>query len=234
MRLSEVSMRKNILQYDAVVFDMDGTLYHQRMLRILMGSAIAGYVLFHPWRVQDIAILLRYRYVREHWDTKVQERGDLSMEEEQFRKVAERMRISHGKVRSTVRYWMHERPLSLLANCADGEIKKLFLSVRKRGMKAAVYSDYPAQEKLAALGLLSEYVFTSSDPDIGCMKPNPAGMRTVLGKLGLSADQVLMIGDRMEKDGLAAKNTGMDYVILPKSMPARRKLYKKLFVGLTP
>ena len=41
--------------------------------------------------------------------------------------------------------------------------------------------------------------------------------------LGLNADEAIMIGDRYEKDGLAAEKNQVDYIILPSSKKERNK-----------
>ena len=43
----------------------------------------------------------------------------------------------------------------------------------------------------------------------------------ILNELGLPAEEVLMIGDRYEKDGQSAESAGVDYVILP-AQPKKR------------
>jgi putative hydrolase of the HAD superfamily len=62
---------------------------------------------------------------------------------------------------------------------------------------------------------------------IGSMKPDPKGLKVILSDIGLKSEEVLMVGDRYEKDGLAAKACEMDYIILPSSSGKRRKLLAK-------
>ena len=39
---------------------------------------------------------------------------------------------------------------------------------------------------------------------------------------GENADNILMIGDRMEKDGRSAEAAGVDHLILPRKVSSRR------------
>ena len=56
------------------------------------------------------------------------------------------------------------------------------------------------------------------------MKPDPKGLRVILATLGLQAEDVIMVGDRYEKDGLAAIGNRMDYLIVSSSKKEREKL----------
>lgn len=56
------------------------------------------------------------------------------------------------------------------------------------------------------------------------MKPDPKGLQVILATLGLQAEDVIMVGDRYEKDGLAAIGNRMDYLIVSSSKKEREKL----------
>ena len=60
------------------------------------------------------------------------------------------------------------------------------------------------------------------------MKPDPKGIRVILKEHGLSNSEALMIGDRYEKDGLAARGNDVDYIIVSKKKK-ERLLLKELF-----
>ena len=97
--------------------------------------------------------------------------------------------------------------------------------LQDHSVTVAIYSDYPSKSKLEALNINPDYIFTSSDKEINCMKPSEDAMKTILSTLHTDTENALMIGDRFCKDGVAAKNMGMDFVILPKSIPNRTQLY---------
>ena len=56
------------------------------------------------------------------------------------------------------------------------------------------------------------------------MKPDPKGLKVILATLVLQAEDVIMVGDRYEKDGLAAIGNRMDYLIVSSSKKEREKL----------
>ena len=66
--------------------------------------------------------------------------------------------------------------------------------------------------------------YTSGDACIGCMKPDPKGLKVILDTLGCDSVDAVMIGDRYEKDGLAAQRNNVDYVIVDGSKKEREKL----------
>lgn len=231
-----VSMRKDIYKYKVIILDVDGTLYSQPKLRLSMALNLGLYYLCHPFRIRELLILKKYRSVREKWpDVYAMQAKDFnrsslpfSIEEAQYQYVAKLLGLSPDQVREVVYHWIHQRPLALLPKCKDTQLLRLIEKLRTEPVTIAVYSDYPAEEKLKALGLRVSHIFCSSDSDINCMKPERKAMEVILKKLDTTPEEALMIGDRFSKDGLAAKNIGMDYVVLAKSMPLRAKLYQSL------
>lgn len=235
-----VSMQKTIYEYKAILLDVDGTLYMQQGLRMTMAKALAKYFLLHPSHIRELLVLIKYRQVREHWEDinlkhldsnppcpRTSE-GLADMEMMQYQYTAEKLHMTSGQVQDTVHYWMHFYPLSILERYKDKELGLLLERMREQGIVIAVYSDYPASEKLKALQIHADQIFCSSDDDINCMKPNPKAVQIILEKLELNEKEVLMIGDRYDKDGLAAINSGMDYLILGSNISMRRLIYKKL------
>ena len=85
---------------------------------------------------------------------------------------------------------------------------------RSRGGKTAVVSDYPARRKLAAMGIaeLFDAVIASGEPGgPHQLKPNPAGFRLAAEQLSTPPGQCLVIGDRADADGEAARRAGMAF-----------------------
>jgi len=82
--------------------------------------------------------------------------------------------------------------------------------------RVAVYSDYPfLKERLEALGL-------SPGPDVllygpesfGAQKPAVRAFRRIAADLGAAPEEVLVIGDREETDGMGAFRAGMHFFCL--------------------
>jgi len=85
----------------------------------------------------------------------------------------------------------------------------------KMGIKLAIVSDAPrmsAWMRLVSLGLDSFFDTVVSHEDTGKKKPDPAPFRLALSRLGVSADETIMLGDWAERDMVGAKAIGMKTV----------------------
>lgn len=217
---------KKLSDYKAVIFDLDGTLYYQKPFRIRMLRYLIGHILTHPSSVKDVLLIQKYRQVREDWD-KIEKKSsyqeDIDLDSRQFAYVAGIKKVSPERVKKAVSFFMLEAPLKLLPAYRDEVMAMLIDRLHEKGIKVVVYSDYPVKDKLDALEITADACFTSADETIGCMKPDPKGLDVILKMLGLSAKDAVMIGDRYEKDGLAAEGNQMDYIIVSSSKKERNK-----------
>ena len=231
-------MNKPITEYKAIVFDLDGTLYYQRRLRIKMAWMLGSYYLCHFWRVKELFIVKKFREVRENWETisQTDENGsdvhgctlnkpELSLEEKQYKYVAKVMNCSADQVKNTVVMWIYDKPLKAVAETADRELISIIEKLKQEGRKIFIFSDYPIEDKLKALSLSVDGMYAATDERLNELKPSPKGLNLIMEDHAIKSDDILMVGDRMSRDGEAAVNAGCDYIILPKSSGERRKLY---------
>ena len=97
------------------------------------------------------------------------------------------------------------------------DLLKEIESFRQRGGRTAVVSDYPVTEKLAGLGaahLFDAYVANGEAGGPGRLKPWPDGYLLAAKKLGVEAADCLVLGDRVDADGLAAQRAGMSFRLI--------------------
>ena len=104
-------MRKNIGEYGLYVFDLDGTLYDQPRLRLIMALRLMMFYILHPFSVRELFLLSYFRKVKDRYT-------DFS-EEELYQKVAEDKNSDEETVRKTVLKWIYEAPLSVLYRTRD-------------------------------------------------------------------------------------------------------------------
>ena len=229
-------MNRKLNEYKALVFDLDGTLYYQRQLRLKMAWMLGGYYLCHFWRIKELLVIKRFREIREHWD-ELSEVSDntahdpgegKSLEEIQYAYVAGVMNCSPQMVRNIVETWMYEKPLKAVHDTRDEELLEIIRAGRAAGQKIIIWSDYPIEDKLRSLGIEADGMYAATDERIGVLKPDPRGLELIMEDYGLGADEILVIGDRMEKDAEAAVRAGCDRVVLPKDKKGRGILYKSL------
>lgn len=200
----------------AVVFDVDGTLYDQSRLRKHMLLALLRHYLPRPWQLGDMLLLSRFRAEREQRAGY----GCVGLQEAQYTWCAGKGGYTAAKVQQVVEHWMHRFPLRYLTSCIYPGTALFFDALRAKGLQVAIYSDYPAVDKLEAMGLQADVVVSSTDPEVNYLKPDPRGLRLVARRLGLDVSECLFIGDRQELDGACAESAGMPYLILGKGQEA--------------
>lgn len=191
-----------------VAFDVDGTLYDQRRLRLRMMRDMGWHVL--RARSLDVpAVIGRYRHLREELGDAEQD----GFEDELVRRTGLATGRDEHRVRAIAHEWMDRRPLPYLATCRYDGVARLFDGLRRHGKRIGVVSDYPARAKLAALGLEAEVIVSATDPGVGILKPHPRGLLDLMARAGTGPAATLLIGDRVERDGAAARRAGVASLI---------------------
>lgn len=187
-----------------VVFDVDGTLYDQGPLRRRMVREILLYCLARPTKISLLRTIHEFRKSREQL---ADEEAD-SISRAQFERPASRLGVSPKSVETIVEEWMFERPLRHLRACRYEGVAEVFSRLKETGRAVAAFSDYPAAKKLRALELETDLVVTAMDPEVDRLKPHPAGLLQVMELARAEPTQVLLIGDRDERDGECARRAG--------------------------
>ncbi|WP_026621206.1 FMN phosphatase YigB (HAD superfamily) (plasmid) [Ensifer sp. WSM1721] len=201
---------------DLVVFDLDGTLYNQTRLRALMVLSLLGDVM-RTRSFRTMKVIQNFRRCREG----LARSSPTHFIDRQFSETAVLSRCSEEEVKQIVREWIDQRPLLHIAACRYPGVPALFDGLRQSGRLVAVLSDYPAQEKLAALGLKADIVVSATDADIQSLKPDPTGLVKILRTTGIRPDRALMVGDRFDRDWAVAECVGMEAIIRSDSVDPR-------------
>ena len=193
------------------VFDLDGTLYEQgpvrrRMMAELLTAPAAEGRLFR------LNALRRYRHLREA------EGADPmpGFEDRILTRLASETGRPREEIRALVSEWMERRPLRRLRAARVRGAGRLFAGLRAKGVRVAVWSDYPVADKLAALDLDADDTASAGDADVGRLKPDPAGLRVLLDRAGCTPSEAVMIGDRESRDGEAARALGVAFLLRQK------------------
>ncbi len=169
-----------------------------------MAAALAKSALL-SLNFKTLAVLRAYRRRREDLaDGEVADfEGVLAAE------IAQQTGLSAERVAAIVHDWMTQRPLPKLRPHRYPGVAELFDDLRRSGRQIGVLSDYPAREKLAALGLDADIVVCAADEEVGYMKPNPRGLNFVMAKAGVTPGATILIGDRADRDGEAGRRAGV-------------------------
>lgn len=203
------------LRTRAVLFDLDGTLYDQAPLRRAMLLELARGLAVRPFTAPRTMRRLKvFREAREE----LRDLGDSSpsLEEAQYRLPAERLGDDPAGVRATVDHWMHERPLRHIARAGWSDLRSTLQTLRERGLDLGVFSDYPPDDKLAALGVadLFDVTVAATDDGVNAFKPHPRGFQVGASRLGVEPGDVVYVGDRVDVDVVGAAAAGMRCVLV--------------------
>ncbi len=195
----------------AWLVDLDGTLYAPLPVKLAMGVEL---LLFGR---HALPVVRAFR--RRHEDLRERRvEAESSAFELQLALAAEDLGLDPERVRPLVLEWMVERPGPWLRRFRR---RALIAELRRfvaGGGRAALVSDYPALRKLEALGLrdLFEVVVANGDPGGPTrLKPAPDGFLAAASALGVAPEECLVIGDRTDADGAAARAAGMRFRRVP-------------------
>ncbi|MDT7041974.1 HAD family hydrolase [Candidatus Nitronereus thalassa] len=202
----------DISKVRAILFDLDGTLYYQPPLRMLMGFELSTLPLTMGSLAKTrsvLEVIKQFRTIREE----LRHLGNPSecLKEIQYQQASKVVGVKAEEVKRIVEEWMYHRPLKYLKWCRRMGAISFFTEAQRRGIKIGVFSDYPAQEKLEALELESfvQLVLCATDKEINAFKPHPRGFLRACECWGLPPQEVLYVGDRPEVDGKGALAAGM-------------------------
>ena len=193
--------------YAAWLIDLDGTLYRSLPVKVAMGIALC----FADRRVRRVIRTFR----REHEALRHSEPAiDASPFELQVARTAERLCQPIEEVRAIVDDWMFARPGRWLRLFRRRGLLEEIARFRANGGQTALVSDYPARVKLAALEateLFDVVVANGESNSPYRLKPSPQPFVSAARQLGLPCDQCLVLGDRLDADGMAARQAGMAF-----------------------
>ncbi|MEA3274329.1 MAG: HAD-IA family hydrolase [Pseudomonadota bacterium] len=201
---------------DAILVDFDGTLYHQAPVRMLMALEL---LLFGPGVVQP---LRRFRIEQERLRRLPQNRREVgdtdgSPFQRQLINAAADSGITPEKMQAIVEEWMFRRPGKWLSRFVRRQLVGDLRASRTAGVKLAVVSDYPVRRKLAALTLPLDFDVLVANGEPGgpkSLKPDPEGYLLAAENLGAAPPKCLVVGDRDDVDGVAARRAGMSFLLV--------------------
>ncbi len=203
---------------DLVVFDVDGTLYDAARLR----RAMLRHLLEAAWQersLRTLRVLGTFRQVREA----LAREACTDFLTLQYTRTAARTGCDERLVRALVQEWMQQRPLPLLRACRWPQVQAVLAGLRAAGKPVWALSDYPAADKLQALGLQVDGAVSATDAEIARLKPDPRGLQAILARTGVPASRALMIGDRLDRDAAAAQRAGVPaWILSRRSAPGVR------------
>jgi FMN phosphatase YigB (HAD superfamily) len=198
--------------YDAFLVDLDGTLYAPLPVKMLMAVELGVFGLRHAKKLKV--------FRHHHEGLRAAQANSPHLEfapspfHEQLRRAAEDLAHPEEHLAALVDDWMISRPGKWLRLARRSTLIAEIEAFRLSGGKTALVSDYPAEKKLKALGcesLFDVVVSNGEHPRLTRLKPSPDGFLLAASELSIEPRRCLVLGDRPDADGAAAKAAGMDY-----------------------
>ena len=199
--------------YDAWLVDLDGTLYTQRWVRLAMAAEL---VLFGR---SAIKTLRQFRH--EHEAMREEQNAGRALATVhaspfagQLARTADALGRPVADVETVVRSWMVERPGKWISRFVRKALLAELRAFKAQGGRTALVSDYPAERKIDALGVRSLFdVIVANGEANGPrrLKPDPEGYLHAAEMLKVEPGRCLVIGDRDDADGEAARAAKMSF-----------------------
>ncbi len=187
---------------------MDGTLYDQRPVRLAMALSLAVHVML-TGRWRDVRAISAFRRARE----RLSEDNPRDFEPELYRRLAATAGLKRAEIEPLVAEWMESRPLRHVRRAKAIGVDRLFRGLRASGRTIGIWSDYPVDGKLRSLELEADHVVWAGDDGIGCLKPDPRGLQILMERAKARPCETLLIGDRHDRDGSAARLAGVPALV---------------------
>jgi FMN phosphatase YigB (HAD superfamily) len=194
--------------FDAWLVDLDGTLYRQGATRLAMALEL---LLAGP---RKIRVIQRFRQEQELLRRNSSLVSEIAPYQLQLNRTAAALGETVDSVAHVVHEWMEQRPCKWLYLFRRRRLLAEIAAFRRQGGKTAVVSDYPATTKLVGLGAADLFDVVVACGEQGGplrLKPSPEGYLLAAARLGVAPSRCLIIGDRDDADGEAARQAQMAY-----------------------
>ncbi|HET7545936.1 MAG TPA: HAD family hydrolase [Polyangiaceae bacterium] len=203
-------------RYDAWLVDLDGTLYTQRWVRLAMAVEL---VLFGR---SAIKTLRQFRHEHEALREAQNAGRALTTTHEspfagQLARTAQALSLPVEHVEMVVQSWMVERPGKWISRFARRTLLAELRAFRTGGGRTALVSDYPAERKINAMGARSLFDVIIANGEANGprrLKPDPEGYLRAAELLKVEPARCLVIGDRDDADGEAARAAKMSFRLI--------------------
>jgi HAD superfamily hydrolase (TIGR01549 family) len=127
--------------------------------------------------------------------------------------------------------WLWYEPLTRLGQIED-DLSETLTTLKQQGLKLGIVSNTfvnrcSLEKHLRALGILDFFPMRMFSYEFDCRKPDMEIFRIAAGKIGADLENILFVGDRIDKDVRPALKTGMEaalkdaYTNAGKATPSR-------------
>lgn len=210
-----LNLEKNY-KINAVVFDVDGTLYNQNKLRVYIAGLILKSIAKNPFKIyKDLKIVSEYR--KNHEKLRLSP-DTIKKFDKQVSLTAEKFNMDKDKAFETIYDWIHIKPLPYIKKTKRKDLNELIDWLKEKKIKTGLLSDYPCDMKAEILEIKDkvDLIKASTDDDIDVFKPETKGFLRMAELLNVKPQEMLYVGDRYKIDILGAINANVIPVLINK------------------
>ncbi len=192
----------------AVGFDVDGTLYPNRVMYLRSFGFVA----------RRLRLMRAYAAVRREI-RRIRPIEDFDALEAEL--LAKRLRVSEELARERIEreiYGVWESVLDRVPLYAG--VRDCVERIRARGLRLAVSSDFPVRAKIQRLGLGGLFDCELWTQESGYLKPHPEPFDALCRCLGTDPSETLYVGNSYHYDIMGAKAFGMRAAHIARHAPA--------------
>lgn len=202
------------MKIKAAAFDIDGTLYPEKSLY------------FKVWfyYLRHLRFFLRFNKIRKMMRNSDNLVKTDNFFEKQAQLFAETYGISYEKAYSQIKTIVYDglKPYYLAVKPFAG-VHETFEKLKEKGIKVAVLSDFPVEQKGNMWGLAPFCDVLFGSENIGVLKPSKVCFESLCQALDCKPEEVLYVGNSFEYDVLGAKGAGLKTAWITKKVAKNQK-----------
>ena len=191
----------NLGEIDAVAFDIDGTLYRN----------LVFYIKVLPHYLKNWRFFMKFNKVRSMLRAdKRNERGYNDLFRSQSGFLAKELGCTLQEAEQLITDIVYEglRPYFEKINACKGA-QELIHKLKEAGLKIALLSDFPPEQKGDIWGIKKDCDLLLSSELIGALKPSSKPFEELSEKLEVPVERILYIGNSHAYDVAGPKKLGM-------------------------
>ena len=196
--------------YKGIIFDLDDTLYDYKKCNEYAIEKVINYIINHNDKYKNYQYILDvYNKISIHLKHELKNTASSHNKSIYFKQLIEELKLNYSYFKTLNNLYWTNFYNSMV--CFEG-VKDFIIWNKINGIKIGILTDYETEYqimKLEKVELLNyvDYIVTSEE--VGIEKPSVNMFYTILKKMNLQAEDVIMIGDNYEKDIMGALNVGI-------------------------
>lgn len=201
------------MRFDAIAFDLDGTLYPNSSL----------YLAAFPRMARKARLFLAFNEARHELRARgaiLPRRADASTDGPSFRAaeaalVARSLGIAEAAAAAIIERDFYDELQELFAKVKPYRgLKTALAELAGAGLRLALLSDLPPKRKLELMGLSGLFEVELCSEDSGFLKPATEPFAMLASSLGLPPERILYVGNSSRIDVIGAKAAGMSAALI--------------------